>query len=315
MIPTFIARSFAKDARPPTGSPGATGRVYNEGRDMYRDEWVTINGVRLHYQDWGCAAAPPILMLHGLTQQSHSFDGVAERLADRFRCVALDVRGRGDSDWAPPETYAIPQYIDDVARLLVALELPAVHVLGTSMGGLIGLSMAVIAPSSVRSLVLNDIGPEIDPRGVARISAYAGDVPASFPSVEAALAWALDRYAWFRAVPRPQLLEGMRWSLREGEDGQWRLKWDPAIGRSVRPDPAIMAMATRMWWGAVESMPGPMLLVRGAESDVLSPEIAAEMQRRRPGLARVDVPGIGHAPFLVEPAAVEALDRFYAPLA
>ena len=282
---------------------------------MYRDEWLTINGVRLHYQDWGPPTGAPILMLHGLTQQSHSFDGVAARLADRFRCIALDVRGRGDSDWAPPETYAIPQYVDDVARLLAALDLPSVHVLGTSMGGLIGLSMAVVAPASVRSLVLNDIGPEIDPRGVARISAYAGNVPASFQSLDAALEWALDRYVWFRAVPRPLVVEGMRWALREGEDGQWRLKWDPAIGQSVRPEPAMIAMATRMWWGVVESLPGPMLLVRGAESDVLSAEIAAEMRRRRPALARVDVPGIGHAPFLVEPAAVEALDRFYAPLA
>ena len=282
---------------------------------MYRDEWLTINGVRLHYQDWGPPAGAPILMLHGLTQQSHSFDGVAARLADRFRCIALDVRGRGDSDWAPPETYAIPQYVDDVARLLAALDLPSVHVLGTSMGGLIGLSMAVVAPASVRSLVLNDIGPEIDPRGVARISAYAGDVPASFPSLDAALAWALDRYVWFRAVPRPVMVEGMRWALREGEDGQWRLKWDPAIGRAVRPEPAMIAVATQLWWGVVESLPGPMLLVRGAESDVLSAEIAAEMHRRRPALARVDVPGIGHAPFLIEPAALEALDRFYAALA
>jgi pimeloyl-ACP methyl ester carboxylesterase len=282
---------------------------------MYRDEWLTVNGLRLHYQDWGPRTGPAILMLHGLTQQSHSFDGVAARLADRFRCIALDVRGRGDSDWAPPETYAIPQYVDDVARLLAALDLQAVHVLGTSMGGLIGLSMAIMAPASVRSLVLNDIGPEIDPRGVARISAYAGDVPASFPSLDAALAWALDRYGWFRAVPRPVMVESMRWALREGEDGQWRLKWDPAIGRSVRPEPAMIAVATQLWWGVVESLPGPMLLVRGAQSDVLSAELAAEMHRRRPALARVDVPGTGHAPFLVEPAAVEALDRFYAPLA
>jgi pimeloyl-ACP methyl ester carboxylesterase len=285
---------------------------------MYRDEWVTLNGVRHHYQEWPSrrpAGAAPILMLHGLTQQSHSFDEAAARLSERFRCIALDVRGRGESDWAAPETYAIPQYVDDVARLLAALELPAVHVLGTSMGGLIGLSMAVVAPASVRSLALNDIGPEIDPRGVARIAAYAGDVPASFPSLDAAVAWALDRYLWFRAVPRPLMVEGMRWALRHGEDGAWRFKWDPAIGRGVRPDPSLVAMAARLWWGVVESFPGPMLLVRGAKSDVLSAEIAAEMQRRRPALARVDVPDVGHAPFLAEPAAVEALERFYAALA
>ena len=88
---------------------------------MYRDEWMSINGVRLHWQDWGARDAPAILMLHGLTQQSHTFDHVAERLCDRYRCIALDLRGRGESEWAAPNTYTIPHYVDDAVKKVASM--------------------------------------------------------------------------------------------------------------------------------------------------------------------------------------------------
>lgn len=277
---------------------------------MYRDEWMTINGARLHWQDWGPREAPPLLLLHGLTQQSHSFDGVAARFADRYRCVALDFRGRGDSEWATPETYALPQYVDDVVTLLDALEIPAVHVLGTSLGGLCGLSLGAFYPPRLLSLALNDIGPEIDPVGGERIAAYTADVPASFATLDAVVDWALSRYAWLRRLPRAQVTEHVRWAARE-EDGGWRFKFDPAIGRVPRPTPEVMAAAGELWWSALESLRCPMLLIRGAVSDVLSRATADEMTRRQPGLVRAEVPDMGHAPMLSEAEAVEALDRFY----
>lgn len=277
---------------------------------MYRDEWMTINGARLHWQDWGPREAPPLLLLHGLTQQSHSFDGVAARFADRYRCVALDFRGRGDSEWAAPETYAVPQYVDDVVTLLDALEIPAVHVLGTSLGGLCGLSLGAFYPPRLLSLALNDIGPEIDPAGGARIAAYTADVPASFATLDDVVDWALSRYAWLRRLPRAEVTEHVRWAARE-EGGGWRFKFDPAIGRVPRPTPEVMAAAGELWWGALESLRCPMLLIRGALSDVLSRATADEMTRRQPGLVRAEVPDMGHAPMLSEAEAVEALDRFY----
>ena len=277
---------------------------------MYRDETTTINGVRLHWQDWGPRDAPVLLALHGLTQQSHTFDRVAERFAGRYRVVAPDFRGRGESDWAPPESYALPQYVDDIVKLMDALEVPAAHFLGTSLGGLCGLSVGAFHPERVLSLALNDIGPEIDPAGGARIAAYTADVPANFPTLDATVDWALGRYVWLRRLPRQQVTEQLRWAVREGNGG-WRFKFDPAIGRSPRPSHDVMVAAGALWWKTLETLPCPLLLVRGAESDVLSLQTADEMARRQPALVRVDVPDMGHAPMLSEPAAVEALDRFY----
>lgn len=278
---------------------------------MYTDEWITINGVRLHYQAWGPRDAPPLLLLHGLTQQSHTFDGLARRLATRYRCLALDLRGRGESEWAPPETYTTPQYVDDVRKLLAALGLGAVHLFGTSLGGLVGLSLAAIAPETLLSLGLNDIGPEIDPRGAARVAAYSASVPERFPSFEAARDWALQQYPWLAGMPGAAATEALRWAVRQTPDGAWRFKFDPAIGRVPRPAPAAVEAACRLWWDAFTALRGPVLMLRGVESDILCRETADEMQRRQPRMLRVDVPGVGHAPTLEEPAAVAALERFY----
>jgi pimeloyl-ACP methyl ester carboxylesterase len=280
---------------------------------MYADEWRRLNGVWLHYQDWPAAAparAETLVLLHGLTQQSHAFDAVAARLARRYRCLALDLRGRGESGWAPG-TYAIPQYVADVLAFLDALPIRAAHVLGTSLGGLVGLSLAAAAPDRLRSLVLNDIGPEIDPRGAARVAAYAATVPGRFPTLAGAAAWAREQYPWLAGLPPAAVADAVRWAVRREPDGQWRLKFDPAIGRGPRPAPEAVRAASQAWWSALEALAGPVLLVRGAESDVLSTATAEAMAARQPRLRRVDVPGTGHAPTLTEPAAVAALDAFY----
>ena len=277
---------------------------------MYRDEWMSINGVRLHWQDWGAREAPAILMLHGLTQQSHTFDHVAERLSDRYRCIAFDLRGRGESEWAAPGTYAIPHYVQDAVKLLDELALPAVHILGTSLGGLCGLSLGAFHPQRVLSLALNDIGPEIDPAGANRIAMYTATVPGRFPSFEAAVDWARDRYLWLRRLPRSEVEAGLRWAVREGEGG-WSFKFDPAIGKTPPPTAEVMKSAAEIWWHTLASLRYPILLVRGADSDVLSRATADEMERRQPALVRVEVPDMGHAPMLSELAALAALDRFY----
>ena len=286
---------------------------------MYVDEWRRINGIWLHFQDWpalrsesrGLSDGPEtVLLLHGLTQQSHAFDAVAARLIRRHRCLALDFRGRGESEWADG-TYVIPQYVADVLALLDALGLGAVHVVGTSLGGLVGLSLASVAPERLRSLILNDIGPEIDPRGAARIAAYAGSVPERFPDLDAAVSWALTQYAWLTGLPAETVTEAIRWAVRRVPGGGWRLKFDPAIGRAPRPTPATARAASTTWWAALEALRCPILTVRGAQSDILSREIAAAMAARQPRLRHVEVEGVGHAPTLSEPAVVAALDALY----
>jgi len=286
---------------------------------MYVDEWRRINGVWLHFQDWpalrsesrGLSDGPETaLFLHGLTQQSHAFDAVAARLIRRHRCLALDFRGRGESEWADG-TYVIPQYVADALALLDELELGAVHVVGTSLGGLVGLSLASVAPERLRSLVLNDIGPEIDPRGAARIAAYAGSVPERFPDFDAAVSWALAQYAWLTGLPAETVTEVIRWAVRRAPGGGWRLKVDPAIGRAPRPTPVTARAAATTWWAALEALRCPILTVRGAQSDILSREIAAAMAARQPRLRHVEVESVGHAPTLSEPAVVAALDALY----
>lgn len=278
---------------------------------MYADRWVSVHGVRLRYQAWGSPEDPPLLLLHGLTQQSHAFDAVAARLAPRYHALALDLRGRGESGWAPPESYTIPQYVADVRAFLDALDLPGAHVFGTSMGGLVGLSLAAEAPGCVRSLGLNDIGPEVDPRGAARIAAYTAAVPEALPSFDAALEWALAHYPWLAGTARERAAEAVRWAVRARADGTWQFKFDPAIGRGVRPAPATAEAAARRWWAAWRGLSCPLLLLRGAESDVMARETAEAMARLQPRLLRVEVPGVGHAPTLQEPEAVAALERFY----
>jgi pimeloyl-ACP methyl ester carboxylesterase len=168
-----------------------------------------------------------------------------------------------------------------------------------------------VAPDRLRSLALNDIGPEIDPRGAARVAAYASDVPERFPDLAAVAEWALQQYPWLRGLPPGALADAIRWAARRTPDGGWRLKFDPAIGRAIRPAPEAARAASEAWWAALEALRCPSLLVRGWESDILSPETAAAMTMRQPRLRRVDVPGVGHAPSLAEPVAVAALDAFY----
>jgi pimeloyl-ACP methyl ester carboxylesterase len=306
---------------------------------MYTDEWRHLNGVWLHYQDWqdwqdwpdqqdrpdcrepASQAGPgrladvesrpeTLLLLHGLTQQSHVFDAFAAQLARRHRVVALDFRGRGESHWAPG-TYTVPHYAQDVLALLDTLSVETVHVLGTSLGGLVGLHLAAVAPERLRSLVLNDIGCEIDPRGAARIQAYAAAVPDSFPDLGRAAAWALEQYPWLGRMAPDAVADAVRWAVRRGPDGRWRLKFDPAIGRAPRPTPEAVRAASQAWWAALESLRCPVLLLRGADSDIVSAATAVEMAARQPRLVRADVPDVGHAPTLAEPAAVAALRAFY----
>jgi pimeloyl-ACP methyl ester carboxylesterase len=285
---------------------------------MYTDEWRRLNGVWHHYQDWPAPAragddgtgTEAMLLLHGLTQQSHAFDAFAARPGRRHRCLALDFRGRGVSDWAPG-TYTIPQYVLDVLALLDALSIETAHVLGTSLGGLVGLSLAAAAPHRLGSLVLNDIGPEIDPRGAARIAAYGAAVPEAFADLASAGAWALEQYPWLAGLHQEAVTEAVRWAVRRCPDGRWRLKFDPTIGRAPRPTPEAARAASHAWWTTLESLRCPVLLVRGAESDVLSTATAARMASRQHRLIRVDVPGVGHAPTLGEPVASAALEAFY----
>ena len=237
-----------------------------------------------------------MLLLHGLTQQSHAFDAVAARLARRHRCLALDLRGRGESGWAPG-TYTIPQYVADVLALLDALGLDAVHVLGTSLGGLVGLSLAgggagsPPLPRPQRHRARDRPARRRAGRGVR------GRRPGGLPDLAGAAAWALAQYPWLAGLPPEAVADAIRWAVRRAPDGGWRLKFDPAIGRAPRPSPEAARAASQAWWAALEALRCPVLLVRGAESDILSPETAAADGGAAAAVSAASTStGVGHAP-------------------
>ncbi|MBI3993055.1 MAG: alpha/beta hydrolase [Candidatus Lambdaproteobacteria bacterium] len=277
----------------------------------YTDAFATLNGCRLHYQDWGRRDAPAILMVHGLTQQSHTFDAVSEQLHGRYRCIALDVRGRGDSAWSGGATYNHRTYVQDVTALLAELGIARFHYMGTSMGGQIGMLLAAQQPAPFLSLTLNDIGPDINPAGALRIGAYVKTVPMSFADFDACIDWAIAQYPWFRGVPRAAVGAAVKWAVQQRDGGGYRFRFDPAIVQGAPTDPALLQKAAAAMWTGLKALPCPVLLVRGAESDILHLDTAAAMARAQPRLIRVDVPGMGHAPTLAEPVVRAALERFF----
>jgi pimeloyl-ACP methyl ester carboxylesterase len=277
----------------------------------YVDRFLPVNGVRLHFQDWGEAdKSAPLLMVHGVTMQSHAFDPVANLLHQRYHCIALDLRGHGDSERADPASYQYSVYAADVLALLDALEIKKTHYLGTSLGGRVAMTIGASQPDRLASLVLNDISPEPADAGIARILAtFGGDKP-PFPTVEAYVDQVVFAYRpWLRALPMETVAKTARWSLREVEGG-FRPKFDPhVLGRVSVGERAIRAKD--MLWQGFRNVTCPMLLLRGEQSDIVSTAAVRLMQAARPQLQVVEIPGVGHVPALTEPAARKALERFF----
>ncbi|MEE8436670.1 MAG: alpha/beta hydrolase [bacterium] len=278
----------------------------------YTDRFITLNGCRHHYQDWGNPEAPPLLMVHGLTQHSHSFDGVARHFRERYHCIALDVRGRGESDWASEESYGYDTYARDVAALLEALEIPAAHYLGTSMGGLIAMTLAIGAPEKFLGLALNDIGPHLGQAGIERIGGYVKDLPDRYDSLDDYLDQRLfPAFPWLAKRPREPLLRAAQWTVKPDGTGGYKLRMDPLVTAGIGADPEAMAAFEGLLWKGFGNLSCPILLIRGAESMLLEPGTVEEMRIAQPKLAVASVAGVGHAPSLDEPEAREALEAFF----
>lgn len=258
---------------------------------------------RIAYWEWGDATNPRVLVcVHGLTRQGRDFDTLAQALAGEYRVVCPDVVGRGESDRLPdPMHYGMPQYVADMVTLLARLDVEQVDWVGTSMGGLIGLGMAALQGSPVRRLVLNDVGPRIQPEALVRLGTYVGQ-GGTWPTVEAAAEamWALS--TGFGPHTPEQWLALTRPLLKPDGQGGWQLRYDPAIGVPLRAMNAAMAAAGEaLLWQLYDSLRCPTLLLRGAQSDLLSAQTAQAMTERGPR-ARLQVfDGVGHAPTLVQP--------------
>lgn len=263
--------------------------------------FTTSDGLKLYYDDQGKGL--PLLCLSGLTRDSRDFDYVLPHL-DGCRVIRLDYRGRGKSDWAEdPLSYTIPREAQDVLELLAHLHLDSVAVLGTSRGGLVAMGLAVGAPQVLRGVALNDIGPVIADEGLEVIMGYLGKAPI-WNSYEEAAAARPTVMKGFANVPPERWRAEVEKFFNETPEGL-TLTYDPRLRDAVI---AAGAQPVPDLWPVYDALEGkPLAIIRGANSDLLSPETLAEMQKRRPDAHVAVVPDRGHVPFLDEPEALAAL--------
>jgi esterase len=276
---------------------------------MPSSEFVNVNGVRLHYLDFGNRDKRPLLCIHGLSGNAHNFDDLAPHLAESWHMMALDVRGRGDSQWGPPGEYNAPAYVSDLAAMLDALGLPRIALIGTSMGGIVSMMFAGGYPDRVERLVLNDIGPEVDPAGVGRITDYMTSSPSSFGNLDEVMTYYRENYPPLRQIADDVLRDFVKWSVRSGPDGRLVWKLDPAVRNVPRTGSAARPMDL---WMPYARITAPVLVVRGAESDILARATTERMRVVQRRTTVVEVPGVGHAPSLTEPVALSAITEFFA---
>ena len=267
---------------------------------------------RMAYWEWGDPANRRVLVcVHGLSRQGRDFDTLARAMAAEYRVVCPDVAGRGRSErLADPMLYQIPQYVADMVTLLARLDADQVDWVGTSMGGLIGLGVAALRGSPLCRLVLNDVGPSIEPGALARIGEYLGD-PVRWRTLEEAADAMRVISATFGPHTREQWLELSRPMVVDDGAGGLKLHYDPAIAEPLRRlTPAIAAAGEVALWAAWDALRCPTLLLRGAESDLLSHATAQAMTQRGPRARLVEFAGVGHAPTLVAPDQVAAVREF-----
>jgi len=271
---------------------------------------------RMAYHEWGDPANPRVLMcVHGLTRTGRDFDMLAQSLCGEYRVVCPDVAGRGRSDWLPdPSNYVVPKYVADMVTLIARLNVEKVDWFGTSMGGLIGMGLAGLPNSPVRKLLLNDVGPRITASAVERIGSYLG-LPVRFKTFEEGLAYLQTISASFgRHTPEQwRELNGAILKPVQGAQGlEWGLHYDPALAvpfRAATPEQLVAGEATL--WHMFEAITAPVLVVRGAQSDLLLRDTVAEMVARGKHVSSVEIPDVGHAPTFVDPAQIAVARQFF----
>lgn len=290
--------------------------------------WSSRDGLRLHYRDYAGGAGdgtgsdgagsgesrPPILCLPGLTRNARDFENLAARLAPRWRVICPDLRGRGDSAYAKNSaTYQPLQYLEDLEALLEDAGIARFVAIGTSLGGLLTMLLAATGAERIAGAVLNDIGPELDPVGLARIVDYVGQ-GRSFPTwMHAARALQDSHAAAFPGFGITEWLAMAKRVMTLGQSGRIVFDYDMKI---AEPFAQTATGGAPDLWPAYEALAGrPLLVLRGELSDLFSDATLAAMARRVPGTETLTLAEVGHAPTLDEPEAVAAIERLLARVA
>lgn len=281
----------------------------------YTDEyWTSPDGLKLYYRDYaGPNDKPPVLCLHGLTRNSRDFAPLAETLAGDWRVIVPEMRGRGNSEYAKDtSTYTPPTYIKDVEALLAELGIEKFVAIGTSMGGLMTMLMAAKDASRIVAAVLNDIGPEIDPTGLAHIAGYVGQGRSFDTWMHAANSLRETHGASFPDYSIDTWLEMAKRTMVLGQNGRLVLDYDMGIADPFKsandaPQPDL--------WPAFKALSDtPILLVRGELSNLLTEQTQSRMARVHGNLRTVTVPRVGHAPMLDEPESLAAIQALLADI-
>ncbi len=286
----------------------------DSGRDNRNWEsrfWESLDGLKLHFRDYAARAPvdgrPPIICMHGLTRNSRDFADLAERLSAEWRVLALEMRGRGQSEYAKDTaTYNPLTYVADVEALLEQEGIERFVAIGTSLGGLMTMLLAAKNPDRIAGAVLNDIGPHVDPEGIDRIREYVGQ-GRSYPSwmhaarslqeVHGEAHPGFELEDWLAAAKRGMVVQ---------QNGRIAFDYDMGIAEPFQEDDGA---APPDLWPALEALKSrPVLIVRGELSDLLSVDTLAKMQQHLPDASSATVPNVGHAPMLDEPEAATAID-------
>ena len=270
---------------------------------------VSARGLhRIAYLEWGDPRNDRVLVcVHGLTRCARDFDALARSLAERYRVVCPDMAGRGDSDWlADPMLYGYPQYVADIVTLIARLDVDAVHWVGTSMGGLIGMMLAADRNTPVTKLVLNEMGPVIGKVALERIASYVGLAP-TFPDLDASQQYVRTVSAPFGPHSDAEWRFLTEVVVRRQDDGGYRMHYDPRLAEPLRaqiPDEDLEL------WPIYEAVRCPTLVLRGALSDLLSRETCDRMAACGPKARVIEIAGVGHAPTLQHRDQIELVKEF-----
>ena len=275
---------------------------------MPEDKFVQVNGLRLHYRDFGSEGKPVLLFMHGLTGNAHCFDHVAPQFARTHHVLTLDFRGHGDSEWHRDGEYDFRRQVSDTTALLEALNVSKVSLIGSSLGGAVAMVLAAIKPDLVVRVVLNDIGPEINLPEPDKAAEALNLLEQQFPDATEALEYYRRCYPPARLLPDTIAIEFVRNSLRVTDRGFMRWKADPRV-QAVAPTSSTSGSSPGMW-PLFDAIKAPILVIRGAESEALLASTVAKMVSRRSGISTVEVPGVGHTPWLSEREALAALRDF-----
>ncbi len=262
---------------------------------------------RLAYREWGKAGKKPTLIcVHGVTRLAQDFDVLAKRLAKHYHVVCPDVAGRGDSDWLTNyRYYNFTQYCSDITALIARLNVDKVHFFGTSMGGIIGIILASLPNSPIRSLIVNDVGPEMVMSEIRRIGTYIGRAP-NFHSRAEAEDFVRKTYSSFGNLTDKQWENMAGYSVRDTSEGL-RVHYDPNIGKAFRSNYAFYTFTLWSYW---EKISCPTMTLRGKESTFLTPSVAERMGEKGPNNILVEVEGAGHPPALLSTFEYTAIKNF-----